>query len=187
MEPYGGLLVSRQNCTGFHANGLTGLDALRHWGLTRDDEDWPVGLGNQSTLPNQPWSGQRGWMRAEGGFPEFLSLQERVVGTALFKMDNQQWVTVYHGELHWIIWQPGWAVYFGDQDTWIHMVESIYCPPETQNIVNQLYSNTKYSLLIIYGLWGCRRTSILCRENKEQESEGKKQGERRTMDILFLF
>ena len=23
------------------------------------------------------------------------------------------------------------------------MVESIYCPPETQNIVNQLYSNTK--------------------------------------------
>ena len=66
------------------------------------------------------------------------------------------------------------------------MVESIYCPPETQNIVNQLYSNTKYSLLIMYGLWGCRRTSILCRENKEQESEGKKQGERRTMDILFL-
>ena len=68
------------------------------------------------------------------------------------------------------------------------MVEYIYCPPETQNIVNQLYSNTKYSLLIMYGLWGCRRrTSILCRENKEQESEGKKQGERRTMDILFLF
>ena len=30
-----------------------------------------------------------------------------------------------------------------DQDTWIHMVESLYCPPETQNIVNQLYSNTK--------------------------------------------
>ena len=28
-------------------------------------------------------------MRAEGGFPEFLSLQERVVGSALFKMDNQ--------------------------------------------------------------------------------------------------
>ena len=42
--------------------------------------------------------------------------------------------------------------------------------------------------LIKYGLWGRRRrTSILCRENKEQESEGKKQGERRTMDILFLF
>jgi len=59
------------------------------------------------------------------------------------------------------------------------MVEPLYCLPETQNIVNQLYSNTKYSFIIKYGLWGCRRrTSILCRENKEQESEGKKQGMR---------
>ena len=40
---------------------------------------------------------------------------------------------------------------------------------------------------IKYGLWGRRRrTSILCRENKEQESQGKNQGERGTMDILFL-
>ena len=72
------------------------------------------------------------------------------------------------------------------------MVESLYCPPETQNIVDQLYSNTKYSFvvffLIKYGLWGWRRrTSILCRENKEQESEGKKQGVRGTMDTLVLF
>ena len=36
-------------------------------------------------------------------------------------------------------------------------------------------------------MWGWRRrTSILCRENKEQESEGNKQGERRTMDTLFF-
>ena len=41
---------------------------------------------------------------------------------------------------------------------------------------------------IKYRLWGCRRrTSILCRENKEQESEGKNQGMRRAMDTLFLF
>ena len=67
------------------------------------------------------------------------------------------------------------------------MVEYIYCPPETQNIVNQLYSNTKYSLLIMYGLWGCRRrTSILCRENKEQEPEGKKQGERELWTLFFF-
>ena len=37
-------------------------------------------------------------------------------------------------------------------------------------------------------MWGCRwRTGILCRENKEQESEGKKQGVRRAMDTLVLF
>ena len=41
---------------------------------------------------------------------------------------------------------------------------------------------------IKFGLWGCRwRTGILCRENKEQESEGKKQAVRRTMDTLVLF
>ena len=68
------------------------------------------------------------------------------------------------------------------------MVESIYCPPETQNILNNLYSNTKKIFLIKYVFWGCRRrTSILCRKNKQQESEGKKQGERRTMDTLFSF
>ena len=37
-------------------------------------------------------------------------------------------------------------------------------------------------------LWGFRkRTSILCRENKDQESEGKKLGVRGTMDTLILF
>ncbi|XP_027387157.1 pregnancy-associated glycoprotein 1-like isoform X2 [Bos indicus x Bos taurus] len=39
-----------------------------------------------------------------------------------------------------------------------------------------------------YRLWGCRRrTSILCRENKEQESEGKNQGLGGTMDTFVLF
>ena len=58
-----------------------------------------------------------------------------------------------------------------DQDTWIHKVESLYRPPENQNIVNQLYCNTKkvFFFLIKFGLWGHRRrNSILCRENKEQ-------------------
>ena len=32
---------------------------------------------------------------------------------------------------------------FGEQDTWIDMVETVYSPSETQNIVNQLYSNTQ--------------------------------------------
>ena len=42
--------------------------------------------------------------------------------------------------------------------------------------------------LIKYRLWERRRrTGILCRENKEQESEGRKQGVRRTMDTLILF
>ena len=38
----------------------------------------------------------------------------------------------------------------GDWDTWIHMVESIYCPPETQNIVNQLYSEKKKFLNTVW-------------------------------------
>ena len=43
-------------------------------------------------------------------------------------------------------------------------------------------------LKIKFRLWGLRRrTGIVCRENKEQESEGKKQAVRRTMDTLVLF
>ena len=42
--------------------------------------------------------------------------------------------------------------------------------------------------LIKYRLWRCRRrASILCRENKELESEERKQGVRGTMDTLVLF
>ena len=45
-----------------------------------------------------------------------------------------------------------------------------------------------FFFLIKYRLWECRRrTSILCRENKEQESEGKNQRLRGTMDTFVLF
>ena len=39
-----------------------GLSALGHWGLTRCDEGYRLtsGVGNQSILHNQAWSGQRG-------------------------------------------------------------------------------------------------------------------------------
>ena len=37
-----------------------------------------------------------------------------------------------------------------DQDTWIHRAESLYCPPETQNIVNQLYSEKKKFLNTVW-------------------------------------
>ena len=63
----------------------TALDSMQiesqddlHWG-TGDllgemrAMDWPVGMGYKSTLPNQAWSGQRGWVWTEGGFTEFLS------------------------------------------------------------------------------------------------------------------
>ena len=57
-----------------------------------------MGMGNQSTLPNQAWSVQRVTVgrRRLLRVPE-LSLQECVVGTALFKMDNQQGVTFSTG------------------------------------------------------------------------------------------
>ena len=98
MEPYGGLLGSRQNCTEFHANGISRWSALGHWGLTRGDEGYGLtsedGEPEYFTHPGLEWSkrvsvGQRQLRR----FPD-VSLQERVVGTALFKMDNQQRVAV---------------------------------------------------------------------------------------------
>ena len=152
MEPYGGLLGSRQNCTGFHANGIPRWSALEHWGLTRGDEGHRLTGGDGEpeyvTQPNLEWpkrvsAGWRKLPRVSKLLPRVskLCLQECVVGTALFKMGNQQRVTLWHREL--IIWQPGWEGYFGDQDTWVHMVESIYCPPETQNIINLLYPNKK--------------------------------------------
>ena len=50
-----------------------------HWGTgyllgVMRAMDWPVGMGNQSMLPNQAWSGQRWRVWAEAGFSEFLSL-----------------------------------------------------------------------------------------------------------------
>ena len=94
MEPCGGLFHSRQNCTGFHANGIPRCSALGHWGLTRDDEGYGLNSGDGEAeyvthlspeWPKRVSVGQRNLPRV----PE-LSLQEHIVGTALFKMDNQQ-------------------------------------------------------------------------------------------------
>ena len=94
MEPYEGLLGSRQHCTGFHANGIPRCSALWHWGLTRGDDGYGLTGGDGEpefiTQPSLEWPksvsvGQRRLPRV----PE-LSLQECVVGTAIFKMDNQQ-------------------------------------------------------------------------------------------------
>ena len=63
------------------------------------------------------------------------------------------------------------------------MTESL----ETQNIVNQLYSKTKLKVKKNRSGGRRRRTGVLCRENKEQQSEGKKQGERGAMGTLVLF
>ena len=93
MEPYGGFLGSRQNCTGFHANGIPRCSALGHWGLTWGDEGYRLTGGDGEpeyvTQPSPEWlkrvsEGQTRLPRV----PK-LSLQERVAGTALYKMDNQ--------------------------------------------------------------------------------------------------
>ena len=36
---------SRQNCTEFHANGISRWSALGHWGLTRGDEGYGLTTG----------------------------------------------------------------------------------------------------------------------------------------------
>ena len=59
METYGGLLGSRQHCTGFHANGIPRCSALGHWGLTRGDEGYRLTCGNGEpkyiTQPSLEW------------------------------------------------------------------------------------------------------------------------------------
>ena len=81
--------------------GNTALDSMQmasqgalHWGTgdllgVMRATDWLVGMANQSTLLNQAWSRQRGWVWAKGGFPEFLS--------EVFK--NILWALLY---LRWI-------------------------------------------------------------------------------------
>ena len=92
------MLGSRQKCTGFYASGISRCSALRHWGLTRADEGYGLTSGDGEpeyvTQPRLEWPrrvsvGQRRLLR----IPE-LSVQGRVVGTALFKMNNQQQVAV---------------------------------------------------------------------------------------------
>ena len=97
MEPYGGLLGSRQHCTGFHANGIPRCSALGHWRLIRGNEGYGLTGGNGEpeyvTQPSLEWPKCVSVGRRFPRDPE-LSIQERVVGTAIFKMDNQQRVTV---------------------------------------------------------------------------------------------
>ena len=84
-------------------------------------------------------------------------------------------------------WMGGVCLW--DKDTCICMTESLYCPPETSNTVSQLYSKTKLKVKKNWFGGRRRRTGILCRENKEQESEGKKQrvwGELGGTLVLFL-
>ena len=94
MEPYGGFLGSRQNCTGFHANGIPRCSALGHWGLTQGDEGYGLTSGDGEpeyvTHPSLEWPKRMNAGRRRLPRVPKLSLQERVVGTALFKMDNQQ-------------------------------------------------------------------------------------------------
>ena len=86
-----------------------------------------------------------------------------------------------------IRWQPGWEGCLWDKDTCICMTESFTVHLKLRIL---LISYTPKKLKVKKNqFWGCRRrTGILCRENKEQESEGKKQSVRRTRrHSLVLF
>ena len=92
MEPYGGLPGSRRNCTGFHANGIPRCSASGLWVLTRGDEGYGLTSGVEEpeyiTQPSLEWP-----KRVNAGYRRLLrvpklSLQERVVGTALLR-----WIT----------------------------------------------------------------------------------------------
>ena len=50
---------------------------------------------------------------------------------------------IAQGNLLNVRWQPEWEGCLWDKDTCLCMTESFHRPPETQNIVNHLYSNTK--------------------------------------------
>ena len=92
MEPYGGLLGSRQKCTGFQANGIRRCSALGHWGLTWGNEGYRLTGGDEEleyvTHPSLNCPRRVSTSRRRIPRVPKLSLQERVVGTALFKVDN---------------------------------------------------------------------------------------------------
>ena len=86
------MLGSRQKCTGFYANVIPRWSALRPWGLTRADEGYGLTRGDGEpeylTHPSLKWPkrvsvGQRRLLRILE-----LRVHVRVVGTALFQMDN---------------------------------------------------------------------------------------------------
>ena len=95
------MLGSRQNCTGFHANGIPRCSALGQWVITRGDEGYRLTSGDGEpeyvTHPSLEWPkrvsvGRRRLLR----FPE-LSLQECVVGTFYLILNR---LSIY---LRWII------------------------------------------------------------------------------------
>ena len=66
MEPYEGLLGSRQNCTGFYANGIPRCSALGHWGLTQGDKSYGLTSGDWGTrvcYPTKPGVAKEGECR----------------------------------------------------------------------------------------------------------------------------
>ena len=69
-----------------------GLSALGHWGLTRGDEGYGLTSGDGEpeyfTHPSLEWPKRVSVSQMQLLRVPELSLQESVVGTALFKMDN---------------------------------------------------------------------------------------------------
>ena len=83
----------RQRCTGFYANGISRWSALRDWGITRGDEGYGLtsadGEPEYFTHPSLERPKRVSVSRMQLLRVPELSLQERVVGTDLFKMDDQ--------------------------------------------------------------------------------------------------
>ena len=66
--------------------------------------------------------------RGEGIVREF----DRLVHSAVFKMDNRQGPTTEQGSLLDTVWQPGWEEGLGENGcTCMCMTESLCCSPET--------------------------------------------------------
>ena len=62
-------------------------------------------------------------------------------------LTNSELLNTAQGILLNVMWQPGWKGNLWDKDTCICMTESLYCPPETQNIVNYLYLTMKVKVI----------------------------------------
>ena len=71
---------------------MSRLSALEHWGLTRGDEGYGLTSGDGEpeyfTHPSLEWPRRVSVSQMQLLRVPELSLQESVVGTALFKMDN---------------------------------------------------------------------------------------------------
>ena len=66
---------------------------------------------------------------------------------AIFKIDNQQGLTVFiaHGILLNVTWQSGWEGNLGENGyTCMYMAKSLYCPPKT--ITTLLIGYTQYKI-----------------------------------------